>query len=454
MKENIDFTNSYSPVGSIDSIRLLLSLAASNHWTLNVLDISNAFQTSIIFDPNERTYLSLPPFYLEWFKAQWPDYRLPSENIKDLVLQCLRAIQGTKDAGNRWYALLCKTLLNLGLKRTSIDHGVFTWTYNNEPSILVLETDDILMASKSDKPFIHLQATLSTFFDLTTNQGTTLKFLNMRIIQSPCGISFDQTKHIQSQILDTYFKDVPPSSIPHKPYPFPIEASFEQQLYESPPLTDIDLQNTEAKYKTSFNHLVGKLMHITTISRPDLSYACMRFSGYMACPNEPIFSALHHCLCYLYHHPHLPIMYPTKAPSTPGGSINTFWSKGQAEYLSPEFGDTLAAFTDADHARCLRTRRSVSVYFILHNSVIISWGCKKQPITSIHSTGSEITALHKGASKTLLIRQLLTAIGYPPTTSTPIFEDNQGTIKLIRTHRLTDTVRHYAVKLLGLMISS
>jgi hypothetical protein len=102
-------------------------------------------------------------------------------------------------------------------------------------------------------------------------------------------------------------------------------------------------------------------------------------------------------------------MYPNNASTTPGGSINTFWSKGQAVYLSPDFGDALTALTDADHARFLRTRRSVSVYFILHNSVIISWRCKKQPITSINSTGSEITALHKGASKTLLIRKLLTA---------------------------------------------
>jgi len=93
---------------------------------------------------------------------------------------------------HRWYALLCKTLLNLNLQRTSIDHGIFTCNYNDEPSILVLEMDDILMASKSTKPFFHLQATLSTVFELTINQGTTLKFLNMRIIQLPCGISFDQ----------------------------------------------------------------------------------------------------------------------------------------------------------------------------------------------------------------------------------------------------------------------
>jgi hypothetical protein len=100
LKDNIDFTNSYSPAGSIDSICLLLSLAAANQWTLHVLYISNTFQAAIIFDPDDRTYISLPPFYLEWFKSQWPDFKLPSENTKDLVLQCICAIQGTKDAGN------------------------------------------------------------------------------------------------------------------------------------------------------------------------------------------------------------------------------------------------------------------------------------------------------------------------------------------------------------------
>jgi hypothetical protein len=282
-------------------------------------------------------------------------------------------------------------------------------------------------------------------FDLTTNQGTTLKFLNLRILQTPCEISFDQTKHIQMQILDTYFKDITPTSIPRCTYPFPIDVAFKQQLYESAPLTGLELQQTESKYRYPFNHLVGQLMHVSTVSRPDLSYACMRFSGYMACPNTPIFDALHHCLCYLYHHPHLPIMYPSTP--RPTQQIQTFWSKGQAEYLSPDFGDELATFTDADHARCLRTRRSVSVYYILYNSVVVSWGCKKQPITSIHSTGSEIMALHKGASKTILLRSFLASIGFPLIASTPIYEDNQGTIKLVRTHRLTDTVRHYAVKI-------
>lgn len=77
--------------------------------------------------------------------------------------------------------------------------------------------------------------------------------------------------------------------------------------------------------------------------------------------------------------------------------------------------------------------------------MLVSWGCKKQPVTALRSTGSEITALHKGASKTILLRSFLTSIGHPLTSASPTYEDNQGTIKLLRTNRLTDTVRHYAI---------
>jgi hypothetical protein len=65
------------------------------------MDISNAFQNSIIFDATEWVYLSLPPLYLDWFRQQWPDYQLPTLNVKDLVIQCFKCIQGTRDAGQR-----------------------------------------------------------------------------------------------------------------------------------------------------------------------------------------------------------------------------------------------------------------------------------------------------------------------------------------------------------------
>jgi hypothetical protein len=254
MKENIDYFNSYSPVGSIDSIRLLLAIAASRKLRLNVLDISNAFQTSVVFDPDERTYITLPPFYLEWFHHNWPDYKLPSLLSKDLVIQCLHSIQGTKDSGNRWYHLLKSKLQDLGMTTSTLDHGVFVWFWKQHTCLSVLETDDLLTASDTDEPFHYLTTELRKMSDLTCCQGSVLKFLNLCLIQSPAGISFDQTKHIITQILDPYFATVPKSSIPRRLYPFPIEPAFETALFEAPPLTGVDLQQMESKFGSSYDH--------------------------------------------------------------------------------------------------------------------------------------------------------------------------------------------------------
>jgi hypothetical protein len=235
----------------------------------------------------------------------------------------------------RWYVLISGKFLELGMKRSTIDHGIFVWSWQNETCYLAIETDDILFASTTRAPFLYLKHQLEQMFDLTCNEGHTLHFLNLRIIQSPHDISFDQTQHIQQHILQDYFPTSAHQSIPYKAYPFPLEPTFEQTLFEELPLTDLQLHQKENSFGFSFNQLVGSPMHITTISRPDLSYAVMRLSGYMSTPNNPIFDALHQTLCYLFHHPHLPIMYPSKPLKNGGDCLSSYWQKGHAEYLLP-----------------------------------------------------------------------------------------------------------------------
>jgi hypothetical protein len=203
-----------------------------------------------------------------------------------------------------------------------------------------------------------------------------------------------------------------------------LDASFETRLYESPPLTGVDLTNATKKFRFAFGHVIGGLMHITIVSRPDLAYSVMRYSGYMACPNIPIFDALHVTVCYLFHHPHLPIMYPSKPYKSSGKSLQTHWKTGFAEYLPGDYGDGLATFADADFARCLRTRRSVSAHFVLLNGVLVSWGCKKQPLTALHSSGAEFAFLHCAGFKSSLLQSFMSTIGKSFTSPWTIFVDN------------------------------
>ena len=139
------------------------------------------------------------------------------------------------------------------------------------------------------------------------------------------------------------------------------------------PLRGHELLAAETAHGSSFPTWTGSFMHIAIIPHVDMSYSCVRFSGYMSCHNAPIFSALLHAMQYLFHHSRMSSMYPSKELKKGDDNIITYWTKGQAEYLPSEFGDGLVNFADAGHARDLFDCRSVSASIHLMNGIIISW---------------------------------------------------------------------------------
>jgi hypothetical protein len=127
--------------------------------------------------------------------------------------------------------------------------------------------------------------------------------------------------------------------------------------------------------------------------------------------------------------------------------IALHWAKGKAEYLSPEFGTQLINYVDADHARDIHDRRSVSSSIHILNGVFIAYRCKKQTTSTLHSTGSEIVSLSAGVKKTIHIRDFLGSVGYPVGDATPTFKDNQATIKSIKASRLHENTRHLTTRI-------
>ena len=80
----------------------------------------------------------------------------------------------------------------------------------------------------------------------------------------------------------------------------------------APHLSDEELEILNYKHNGGYSTWSGALLHVADKSQPDLSYASMRLTGYNANPKEPCFEALHQTMCYLFHHPHIPIMYSRK----------------------------------------------------------------------------------------------------------------------------------------------
>ena len=155
-----------------------------------------------------------------------------------------------------------------------------------------------------------MQQAFDNYFAYTTKEGTTLQFLNYRIIQSDHGTAIDQSNHIRQTMLRVFFPD--PPIVPCQSSPFPLEASTEIDLFQAAPMSDKCIQMMTKQYHGSYNHWVGALLHIADKSRWDISYLAMRLSGYNNCPSIVCYNILYQGMCYLFHHPHVPLMYPSK----------------------------------------------------------------------------------------------------------------------------------------------
>ena len=103
------------------------------------------------------------------------------------------------------------------------------------------------------------------------------------------------------------------------------------------------------------------------------------------------------------------------------------------------------AYSDADLARDLHDRRSVTSTIHTINVIYVSWKCKKQVETALHSNGAELRAIQTGVKETIVCRHLMQSMGFIQHGPTLTFEDNQATIQQVIKDHLTPQVRHLDV---------
>ena len=109
-RQGIDYDEVFAPVARLESIWLLLALAANKGWPINHMDVKSAFLNGEL---REEVYV-----------AQAPGFVVAGKEHK--VLRLIKVLYGLHQALHAWYAKLDASLASLGFHRSTSEHVVYT----------------------------------------------------------------------------------------------------------------------------------------------------------------------------------------------------------------------------------------------------------------------------------------------------------------------------------------
>jgi histone deacetylase 1/2 len=380
-----DFTETFSPVIKPVTIRIILTLAVTYHWTVQQIDINNAFLNGLL---QEEVYMTQP----SGFEA----------SDKTLVYKLHKALYGLKQAPRAWYERLTQTLLQMGFVKSKCDPSLLVNHQNGACTYVLIYVDDILITGSSPHLIKDLIDKLNIKFALK-QLGEVDYFLGLEVHhKSSGGLLLNQAKYVKDLLCKTNMENC-------KPIGSPMVSSCRLSKFGT------DTMNDPSLYRST----VGALQY-ATLTRPDIAFSVNKVCQFMAHPLESHWRAVKRILRYLKGTmSHGLLLYPS--PSSPPFSLR--------------------AYSDADWATDQDDRRSTSGSCIYFGSNLISRGSKKQPLVARSSTEAEYRSMAHTTADLMWIQSLLNELHVPFHTPT-LLCDNISAVSLAHNPVLHSRTKH------------
>ena len=130
-KEGIDYKQTFSPVSSKDSFRIVMALVAHFDFELHQMDVKTAFLNG---DLIKDVYM----LQSDGFQVSGKEH---------MVCKLKKFIYGLKKASRQWYLKFDNVVTSFGFKENPVDHCIYLKITGSKIIFLVLYVDDILLAS-------------------------------------------------------------------------------------------------------------------------------------------------------------------------------------------------------------------------------------------------------------------------------------------------------------------
>ncbi|BBH05273.1 ABC-2 type transporter family protein [Prunus dulcis] len=166
----IDYEETFAPVAKLNTVRVLLSLAANLDWPLHQFDVKNAFLHG------------------------------------ELTRRLRKALYGLKQSPRAWFGRFTMAMKNNGFKQCNSDHTLFLKHRKGKVTALIIYVDDMIITGNDKQEISQLQDYLATEFEMK-DLGGLKYFLGIEVARSQQGIFLSQRKYVLDLLTDTGMLD-------------------------------------------------------------------------------------------------------------------------------------------------------------------------------------------------------------------------------------------------------
>jgi hypothetical protein len=249
-----DYWETYAPVASWSTIRLLLYLSTILNLKMRQVDYTSAFPQA---DLDVPVFMHVPQGWHVNHSGKLAQHQDPKFQDKSHYLKLKKNLYGCKQAAHNWFKMLSEGLLKEGFVQSATDSCLFL----QQDCLIVVYVDDCLFFSPHSSTIDSVIKALSMTFKLK-DEGGVSAFLGVQIRKDPVAriIAFTQPGLIDQIIRDVGVteqskgKDTPVDSILHP-----------------------DLDGPPRVEAWNYRSVLGKLNYLANNTRPDTSFALDMF---------------------------------------------------------------------------------------------------------------------------------------------------------------------------------